>query len=254
MIYRQRLSNYNLKKIIHHFCVDIDATKTSQLITFNRNTINNYFLFFRQAIYYHQLLECQRFGGTVEIDESYFGASRQRGFHGKLKRGRWTQKQPVFGIIQRFDENNKKLVFTQIVDDCKKDTLIPIIQGKVELTATINADSWKSYDALVSVGYDKLFRVNHGKNEFALKGEDGATITVNGMESFWSFSKRRLNKFNGYKANFDFHLKECEWRWNHSPPEKTQSKKDLEKYVFDLETDLLHIIKIYIKYLKSISN
>ena len=74
------------------------------------------------------------------------------------------------------------------------------------------------------------------------------------MESFWSFSKRRLNKFNSYKANFDFHLKECEWRWNHSPPEKTQSKKDLEKYVFDLETDLLHIIKIYIKYLKSISN
>ena len=49
------------------------------------------------------------------------------------------------------------------------------------------------------------------------------------MESFWSFSKRRLNKFNSYKANFDFHLKECEWRWNHSPPEKTQSKKDLEK-------------------------
>ena len=184
MIYRQRISKYNLKKIIHHFCVDIDATKTSQLVAFNRNTINNYFLLFRKAVYYNQLLECQKFGGTVEIDESYFGASRRSGFPGKLKRGRGTLKQPVFGIIQRFDENNRKLVFTQIVDDCKKDTLIPIIQGKVELTAIINADSWKSYDALVSVGYDKLFRVNHGKNEFVLKGEDGATVTVNGSSTY----------------------------------------------------------------------
>jgi hypothetical protein len=40
--------------------------------------------------------------------------------------------------------------------------------------------------------------------------------------------------------------------WNHSPAEKSQSKKDLEKYVFNLETDLYNIIKIYIKYLRSI--
>ncbi len=85
MIYRQRISIYNLKRIIHHFCVDVDATKTSQLLPFNRNTINSYFLLFRQAIYYHQVLECYKFKGIVEVDESYFGASRQRGFHGKLK-------------------------------------------------------------------------------------------------------------------------------------------------------------------------
>jgi hypothetical protein len=29
-----------------------------------------------------------------------------------------------------------------------------------------------------------LFRVNHGKKEFTLKGEDDATVTVNGIESF----------------------------------------------------------------------
>jgi len=32
-------------------------------------------------------------------------------------------------------------------------------------------------------------------------------------ESLWSFTKRRLAKFNGVKANFELHLKECEWRW-----------------------------------------
>lgn len=28
-----------------------------------------------------------------------------------------------------------------------------------------------------------------------------------------SLTKRRLAKFNGVRANFDLHLKECEWRW-----------------------------------------
>lgn len=31
------------------------------------------------------------------------------------------------------------------------------------------------------------------------------------IESFWSFTKRRLVKFNGVSKNFYKHLKECEW-------------------------------------------
>ncbi|MDE4949189.1 IS1595 family transposase, partial [Francisella tularensis subsp. holarctica] len=38
---------------------------------------------------------------------------------------------------------------------------------------------------------------------------------VNVIESFWSFSKRRLAKFNGLcDDKFVLHLKECEFRWN----------------------------------------
>jgi transposase-like protein len=44
--------------------------------------------------------------------------------------------------------------------------------------------------------------------------ENGVKTHINGMESFWSFTKRRLSKFNGTKKNFELHLKECEWRWN----------------------------------------
>ncbi|MBD2808180.1 IS1595 family transposase, partial [Francisella tularensis] len=37
----------------------------------------------------------------------------------------------------------------------------------------------------------------------------------NGIESFCSFSKRRLAKFNGLSDDkFVLHLKECEFRWN----------------------------------------
>lgn len=53
--------------------------------------------------------------GRVEVDESYFGAKRQRGRQGKLKRGRGTLKQPVFGVFER-----EGRVYTEIVPDCKR--------------------------------------------------------------------------------------------------------------------------------------
>ncbi|MFA5421129.1 MAG: IS1595 family transposase, partial [Patescibacteria group bacterium] len=46
-------------------------------------------------------------------------------------------------------------------------------------------------------------------NEFS----KGHGIHINGIENFWSFTKRRLAKFNGVKKNFDLHLKESEWRY-----------------------------------------
>ena len=48
--------------------------------------------------------------------------------------------------------------------------------------------------------------VNHSK-EYANRH-----CRINGIESFWSFTKRRLQKFNGMRAKFELHLKECEWR------------------------------------------
>ena len=121
----------------------------------------------------------------------------------KLKRGRGTSKQPVFGIFIRNGE-----VYTEIVPDAGKATLQAIIERKIDIKSVIYTDGWRGYDGLVDVGFDKHFRVNHGKNEFALEGD----IHINGIESFWSVTKRRLAKFNGVKANFELHLKECEFR------------------------------------------
>ena len=118
--------------------------------------------------------------------------------------------------------------------DCKKKTLQSIIRHKIDLKSIITTDGWKGYNGLVDVGYNKHFRVNYGKNEFALKGENGAIITVNGIESFWSFTKRRLAKFNGTKKNFELHLKESEWRWD---------KTEIERF-----DELQKIFKSYIKF------
>ena len=83
------------------------------------------------------------------------------------------------------------------------------IQGKILEGSTIHTDGWKAYDGLILNGYDH-YRVYHSKNEFA-RGK----CHVNGIESFWSFAKRRLAQFNGLAEQvFYLHLKECEFRFN----------------------------------------
>ena len=218
------LSTYKIKKIIFHFACDANATLTSKLLGINRNTINKYFMICRQEIYEYQMSKFHSIIGEVELDESYFGATRIKGNKVKLKRGRGTSKQPVFGIFLRDGE-----VFTEIIDDTKKATLQGIIKRKIDPASVIYTDGWRGYDGLVDIGYNKHFRVNHGKNEFALEGD----IHINGIESFWGFTKRRLAKFNGVKVNFELHLKECEFRW----------RKD-EKVMYNLLIDLLKKQKI----------
>ncbi len=60
----------------------------------------------------------------------------------------------------------------------------------------IHSDGWRGYDGLIDIDFDKHFRVNHGENEFA-NGER----YINDIESFWSYAKRRLAKFNGILSN-----------------------------------------------------
>ncbi len=40
---------------------------------------------------------------------------------------------------------------------------------------------------------------------------------INSIEKFWSQAKRYMRKFNGIpKEYFVLHLRQCEWRFNHS--------------------------------------
>ena len=140
--------------------------------------------------------------GAVEVDESYFGARRVRGKRGRGAYG----KTIVFGLLKRDGR-----VYTEIVPDCTKATLQAVIRGRIAPETVIHSDGWRGYDGLVDIGFDKHFRVNHSANEFA-KGEQH----INGIESFWSYAKRRLQKFNGVSNDtFPLHLKETEFRFNH---------------------------------------
>lgn len=106
----------------------------------------------------------------------------------------------------------------------KARTLVPIIRGKVEPGTEINTDGWPAYDGLVDVGYEKHYRVHHGANEFA-RGKQH----INGIESFWSYAKRRIAKFNGVKRSYFYYfLKESEFRYNCRVLEKDFYKEVLK--------------------------
>jgi len=198
---RSKISERKFRQIVRYFAMDFTASDVAQLTGLTRKTVTVIFLKIRERI----AAECERASPysdcEVEVDESYFGARRVRGKRGRGASG----KTIVFGIFKR-----NGCVYTEVVADCRKRTLQAVIRGRVALDTVIHSDGWRGYDGLVDVGYAKHFRVDHGRDQF-VRGPHH----VNGIESFWSYAKRRLQKFNGVPGRtFYLHLKECEFRFN----------------------------------------
>ncbi len=200
-IYRSKISEAKFRQIVKLFALDLDATQISEITGISRITINRYLMAIRKRIAEFCDFESP-FQGEIEVDESYFGPRRVKG-----KRGRGAgHKTIVFGLVKRHGK-----VYTEIVPDCSKSTLQSIIRGKVEIDSVIYSDKWHGYDGLVDVGYDKHYRVDHGKDEF-VNGKNH----INGIEGFWGYSKTRMSKYRGIdKKYFYLHLKECEFRYNY---------------------------------------
>ena len=198
---RSKLSEAKLRQILRYFAMDLTATDCAELSGVSVRSINTIYLRVRERMA-EQCEKVSPLGGELEADESYFGPRRVRGLRGRGA-GR---KTVVFGLLKRGDS-----VYTEIVPDATKHTLQAIIRGKADIASIIHTDRWRGYDGLVDVGFDKHLRVNHGNNEFAR-----GSIHVNGIESFWSYAKRRMVQFNGIpRHTFYLHLKETEFRFNH---------------------------------------
>ena len=196
---RARISEDKFRLLLKYFSKDFSGTQTADLTGISRITISNIYQKLRLRIVELETHQ-DMVDGEIEVDESYFGAQRIRGKRGRGASG----KTPVVGLLKR---NGK--VYTQVINNCSREALLPIIKGKVLEGSTVYTDGWKSYDSLVLNGY-KHYRIHHSENEFA-RGKNH----VNGIESFWSYTKRRLRKFNGIrKDKFLLHLKESQFRWN----------------------------------------
>jgi transposase-like protein len=198
---RSKISEAKFRQLIRYFAMDLTATDTAELSGLSRRSVTAIYGRLRCKIACWSEQEAPLVG-TIEVDESYFGPKRIPGKRGRGAGG----KTIVFGIFKRQGK-----VYTEIVADAKKKTLQRIIRGKVSLESVIHSDGWPGYNGLVDVGYDKHYRVKHGEDEFAHGNQH-----INGIESFWSFGKRRLTQFNGVpKHTFYLHLKETEFRFNH---------------------------------------
>jgi transposase-like protein len=198
---RARISETRFRNFLRCFALDLSATQAAEMTRVHRNTANALYRRIRLRLAEESERESP-LSGEVELDESYFGPRRVPGKHGRGA----GKKVIVFGLLKRHGR-----VYTQVVPNVRKSTLQQIIRGRVDLTSTIYSDYLNSYHGLVNVGYSKHYRLQHEQDEFAR-----GSAHINGIESFWSFAKRRLQKFNGVPAHtFYLHLKECEWRFNH---------------------------------------
>jgi transposase len=201
---KSRLSSSKQSKLIEHFVAGTTARCAADLIGVNRNTAAYYFQRLREIIVDEIEQESHEFfAGEIEVDESYFGGTRQG------KRGRGSAgKVPVFGLLKRGGK-----VYTKIIADASSQTLMPIIERKVIPDSIVYSDCWRGYNVL-DVSEFKHYRINHSKL-FADKQNH-----INGIENFWNQAKRHMRKFNGVpKVNFGLFLKECEWRFNNPTPQ-----------------------------------
>ncbi|HEX7724876.1 MAG TPA: IS1595 family transposase [Candidatus Paceibacterota bacterium] len=213
----QRSSRIPTKKVnllLKAFAVfDMTAVNAAEFAGTSRNTANLYYTHFREKIADYAR-RAPRFSGEIEMDQAQFGKGVRRGEKitrkSKPKTG---HKLLVFGIMQRGGE-----VYTQIVPNAERKTLIPIIHMVVEPGSTVYTDMWLAFESLKKEGYTH-FTVNHSKGPVALNGAHTGNI-----DAFWGFAKQHLARYRGLsRRTFPLHLKECELRYNMK--DRTDSKK-----------------------------
>ncbi|MFH1471496.1 MAG: IS1595 family transposase [Nanoarchaeota archaeon] len=195
---------YSIKKlkreieILYYFYLELSARKASKELNVEYKTVCKKYMDFRKIIAEFSEKELTNLKGELELDESYFGGKKK----GKRGRGAYN-KAIVFGILER---NGK--VYTKVVPDVSKETLMSEIENKTEKGSVFYTDCFKSYKSLKQ--YGKHLKIN---KEFAFaKGRNH----INGIEGFWSYAKERFHKYHGInKENYPFYLKEMEFRYNH---------------------------------------
>ncbi|MFK5155081.1 IS1595 family transposase [Glaesserella parasuis] len=193
------------KKLLEFFVLEVTARSAADLLGIQPNSAILFYRKIREVICYHLALEADEvFDGQIELDESYFGGHRE----GKRGRGA-AGKVAVLGILKRQGK-----VFTVVVNDTQTTTPMPVIARKIKPDSWVYTDTYHSYDAL-DVSEFHHERISHSEL-FTVKQNH-----INGIENFWSQSKRILRKYNGIdRKSFPLFLKEYEFRFNFGIPKE----------------------------------
>lgn len=145
--------------------------------------------------------------GDVECDESYCGGKPRPGT-GIHKRGRGTQKTPVFAMVERGGNIHRR-----VVADVTGNTLKDAIREHVDPQSRILTDEFLSYKGIgkhFSGGHEVIC---HGKGEYARKDGD---IHTNTAEASFAILKRGLiGIFHAVsKQHLHRYVSEFDFRWN----------------------------------------
>jgi len=217
-----KLSPYKVKKIIKYFCADVDATKASLLLGFNRKTINRYYSIFRKCIYTHQREKLEKTASSYSLSidyvnslYNYFVTGKPQGEEDKLvvvvENGDNLHIYQPYNFVEHFSETVKKGV--SHIEESVPETLKKYYKGIKE----------HKYIKYISFSNEEGSRTNR----------------------FLTYVKNRLSKFNGVSKYYTYHLKECEWRWQKSQEQMEDELWQLFKnhdgntLLFKLEKDLV---------------
>ncbi|MCQ0093540.1 IS1595 family transposase [Roseovarius sp. M141] len=161
----------------------------------------------------HRIRECMRSGdlapmggngGTVEVDETFIGQNpnkpKKKGARG------YAHKNAMLTLVDRDTKQAKSIV----VDDIKKDTLVPILRENIAKEAVIYTDEAKQYTHLGRDFVDHDF-TTHSKGEYVKR--EKPQVHTNTVEGFYSVFKRGMKgiyqhcgkqHLHRYAAEFDF--------------------------------------------------
>ncbi len=135
----------------------------------------------------------------VEVDETFIGG-KARNMHKSKKIGKGYQhrgivnKTIVMGMLERGGN-----VTTKVIQDREKGTLHSQVTECIEAGTTVYSDEWRPYTGLDELDENYKHQViNHAE-----KYVDGRVHT-NGLENFWSLTKRTLA--GTYVSVEPFHL------------------------------------------------
>lgn len=148
--------------------------------------------------------------GMVEADETLVGGKIKNRHVSKRKSiinaAAHTHKTIVFGALERQGK-----LFTQVVPDVKRSTILPIISSTVVAGSTIYTDTSHMYTPLKKGGYTHE-SVNHEKDEY-VRG----LIHTNSIEGFWSLLKRGIiGTFHQVSPqHLQSYCNEFSYRYNH---------------------------------------
>ena len=143
-----------------------------------------------------------RFGGNVEVDETFIGGKARNMHAAKRKRLGISQsrsmigKVAVMGLLERHGPDGSQ-VRLEVIENRKKHQLEQTIGAHVEAGATLYTDALRSYDRMGARGYI------HNVIDHAEAYVDGEVHT-NGLENFWSLLKRAIK--GTYVSVEPFHL------------------------------------------------
>jgi transposase-like protein len=101
-------------------------------------------------------------GGTVEVDDAFFGAPTEGG-----RRGRGTDKTPAIIELQLDDQGRPAYAKAEVVEAINGDTIGEIVKRTIESGAEVYTDGLSPYDRLSSEGYE-----HHAENFDPKKNPD----------------------------------------------------------------------------------